>query len=129
MKITLKNKEYELDLDIGFAIALDEKYSMKQSMGGYTEIEFGVGVASVFPKLTVADLRGIVDFFDAALQDVKTASYTKKDLQKAVSDKAKDLGGVQKLAHACIEELQTVGLYDHILNPQMNEENQNPEES
>lgn len=124
MKITLKNKVYELDLDIGFAIALDEKYSLTQSLGGYTEIEFGVGVASIYPKLIGADLRGLVEFFEAGLKDVKTVSYNRKDIQRSVSDKALEVGGFQKLGQLCVEELSKVGLYDHILNPEVPEPNQ-----
>lgn len=119
MKIILKEKEYELDFDIGFAIHLDEKYSLKQSIGDVTELEFGIGVATVYPRLAANDIRSIIEVFKAGLEDVKTVSYTEKDLRKAVSDKVREVGGIDKLAEQCIGELERVGLYDHILDPQV----------
>ena len=118
MKITLKEKEYELDFDIGFAIKLDEKYSLKQKIADVTELEFGIGVATVYPRLAANDLRALVDVFEAGLADVKTVSYTQKDLHKAVSEKIREVGDIMKLSEQCIEELERVGLYNHILNPQ-----------
>lgn len=113
MEITLKDNTYELDLGIGFALALDKQYKMKQSILEI-DLEFGVGVAMLVSKLEGNSIDGILEFFEKGLKDVKTVSYSQKDLQKAVEKKAIEAKGFANLAEECIEAIQQVGLYNHI---------------
>lgn len=114
MEIKLKNNTYELDLGIGFALALDKKYFVKQNTGTTEDLEFGVGVQMLYSKLSAVSIGALIEFFQVGLTDVKTVTYSKKDLQKAVEEKAVELKGFANLADECIKELQNVGLYNHI---------------
>ncbi|MCU7556531.1 tail assembly chaperone [Macrococcus capreoli] len=114
MNITIKDETYELNLGIGFALSLDSKYKFKQQITQDLDAEFGLGVQILFGQLTAVSVQAIVDYFKAGLVDVQTKKYSEKDLNKAIQDKAVELGGFQPLAEACIEALQNVGLYNHI---------------
>lgn len=114
MEIVIKDNKYELDLGIGFALSLDKEYKTKQKVLADVELEFGLGVGLLVAKLESVSLEGILQFFDKGLKDVKTVSYSQKDLQKAVEKKAIELGGFDKLSKACVEALKEVGLYNYI---------------
>lgn len=116
MNITIKGTEYELDLGIGFALALDSQYKFKQPVGAFIEVEFGLGVQVIYGQLSGLSIQAIVDFFNAGLVDVKKKSYSAKDLQNAIQEKAIELGGFDALANECIEAMKDVGLYQHIFD-------------
>lgn len=114
MDIKIKDTTYELDLGIGFALALDSKYKFKQNVMNDLDAEFGLGVQILYGQLAAVSIQAIVDFFKAGLVDVKTKSYSDKDLNKAIQELAVNAGGFASLAQECIEALQNVGLYNHI---------------
>ena len=122
MNITIKDKEYELLFDIGFAETLDKKYSAKQYIGEHTGVEFGLGVQMINAKLLAGDIRGIKETIKAGLEDVKTVTYSEKDLNKAVSEKAKELGGFQALSEELRNGIIASGLFNHIFETEMTEE-------
>ena len=113
MIIEIKDKEYELDLGIEFAETLDKKYKLVQSISTM-DLEFGMGVGMVAAKLDMVSIGAIIEFFEAGLKGVKRNSYSKADLNKAIENKAKELGGFAQLADACVEALVEVGLYSHV---------------
>lgn len=118
MNITINDKDYELDLGIGFALHLDSKYKFKQKVTQDLDVEFGLGVQLLYGQLSAVSIQGIVDFFNAGLSDYSKKSLPQKDVQKAVQELAIEKGGFNKLAEECIEELKNVGLYPHIFEEQ-----------
>lgn len=122
MELMIKDKTYELDLGIGFALNLDSKFKFKQKITQDLDAEFGLGVQILFGQLTAVSVQAILDFFIAGLSEYSKKAYSQKDLQKAIQLKAVELGGFDKLADKCIEELQNVGLYPHIFDDEAEEQ-------
>ena len=105
---------YELDLGIGFALHLDSKFKFKQKIQEDLDMEFGLGVQILYGRLAATSIEAIVDFYNAGLSEQPKRAFSQKELQKAIQAKALELGGFDKLAEHCIEELKDVGLYPHI---------------
>lgn len=116
MNITVNEKEYELDLGIGFALQLDAKFKFTQQITQDLDAEFGLGVQILYGQLTAASVQAIVDFYKAALHETPNRAFSKRQLEKAIEQEAIELGGFDKLAGKCIEALQNVGLYQYIIN-------------
>lgn len=114
MEITVKDKTLELDLGIGFALQLDSKFKFKQKVTQDLDVEFGLGVQLLYGQLKAVSIQAIVDFFNAGLSEHSKKDYPQKQLNHAIQEYAKELGGFAELADKCIEELQEVGLYQHI---------------
>lgn len=114
MEIKIGEKDFELDLGIGFALNLDSKYKFVQKVQQDLQVEFGMGVQLLYGRLKAVSIESILDFYKAGLMEYKKGSYTVKDLEKAIEREARELGGFNKLADKCIDELVNVGLYPHI---------------
>lgn len=129
MELKIKDKNYELDLGIGFALNLDSKFKFVQKIQQDLELEFGMGVQLLFGRLKAVSVESIVDFYNAALSDYPQKSFNQKDLKKAIEAEALELGGFNKLADKCVEELVNVGLYPHIFEAEEQMEQQMSTES
>lgn len=122
MNITVNEKNFELDLGIGFALQLDAKFKFTQKITQDLDAEFGLGVQILYGQLTAASVQAIVDFYNAALHETPNRAYTKRQLEKAIEQEAKELGGFDKLAEKCIEALQNVGLYQYVMTAEVPQE-------
>lgn len=122
MNITVNEKNFELDLGIGFALQLDAKFKFTQKITQDLDAEFGLGVQILYGQLTAASVQAIVDFYNAALHETPNRAYTKRQLEKAIEQEARELGGFDKLAEKCIEALQNVGLYQYVMTAEVPQE-------
>lgn len=127
MIVTIKEQDFELDLGIGFALNLDAKFKFVQKIQQDLELEFGMGVQLLYGRLKAVSVESIVDFYNAGLAGEKKSAFTQKDLQKAIEAEAIKLGGFNKLADKCVEELVNVGLYPHIFEAEAQAEQTNQE--
>ena len=127
MNITIKEKDFELDLGIGFALNLDAKFKFVQKIQQDLELEFGMGVQLLYGRLKAVSIESILDFYNAGLSEYSKSSFSQKDLKKAIEAEALELGGFNKLADKCVEELVNVGLYPHIFEAEMEAEQMSPE--
>ena len=56
MEIKIGEKDFELDLGIGFALNLDSKYKFVQKVQQDLQVEFGMGVQLLYGRLKAVSI-------------------------------------------------------------------------